>query len=163
MDVQSGNANGYGTIHAYTLVNRGLSSVKPLVEEEFSRGAETTSERQKAWAAFTGGAGGSGTGAYLAALATFVARVPFQTLAPNDSLVRSGHAYALADPGRTYVLYLYSGGAVSLDLTAATGTLTAQWFNPQTGAWQTAFYVPGGGVRGFTAPASGDWALYVHR
>lgn len=162
MDVQSGNANGYGTIHAYTLANRALAG-KPLIEEELSRGAETTAERQKAWAAFTGGAAGSGTGAYLAPLAAFVARIPFQNLAPSDALVRSGQAYALAQPGAAYVLYLPNGGTASIDLTAASGTLTAQWFDPRAGAWKTAFLAAGGGVRSFTAPASGDWALYVHR
>ncbi len=162
MDVQSGNGNGYGTIHTYALRNHPLA-VKPLIEEEFSLGAETTLERQKAWAAFTAGAGGTGTGAYLAPLASFVAAVPFQNLAPNDALVRSGGAYALAQPGTAYVLYLYNGGTVGVDLTAATGTLTARWFNPQTGLWQTPFATAGGGVRTFIAPGAGDWALYVHR
>jgi len=162
MDVQSGNANGYGTIHADSLANRALAA-KPLIEEEFSRGAETTSERQKAWAAFTAGAAGSGTGAFLSPLATFISKVPFQNLSPNDALVRAGGAYALAQPGTAYVLYLYNGGTVSVDLSAAAGTLTAQWFDPRTGAFGTAFYTAGGGVRSFTAPASGDWALYVHR
>jgi hypothetical protein len=162
MDTQSGNGNGYGMIHSYALASRALA-VKPLVAEELSMGAETTTERQKVWAAFTAGAAATGTGAYLAPLAAFAARVPFYAMAPQDTLVRSGSAYALAQPGSSYVLYLPNGGTVGVDLTAAPGTLTAQWFDPRTGAFQTAFYTAGGGVRSFTAPAAGDWALYVHR
>jgi hypothetical protein len=162
MDVQSGNYIDYPTTHAAALKSRSLA-VKPMIEEEFSMGPEDTLERQKAWAAFTAGVAGSGTGAYLGPLATFVAKVPFQNLSPNDALVHAGGAYALADPGRTYVLYLYNGGTVSVDLSAAPGTLTAQWFDPQAGAFRPAFYTAGGGVRSFTAPGAGDWALYVHR
>jgi len=162
MDVQSGNYIDYATTHAASLKSRALA-VKPMIEEEFSHGAETTLERQKSWAAFTAGVAGSGTGAFLAPLAAFVAKVPFQNLSPADALVRSGQAYALAQPGTAYVLYLPVGGAISVDLTAASGTLTAQWFDPRTGAFQGAFYTAGGGVRSFTAPAAGDWALYVHR
>jgi hypothetical protein len=162
MDVQSDAYADYTAIHAAALKSRSLA-VKPMLEEEFSKGRETTLERQKSWAAFTAGVAGTGTGAYLAPLATFAAKVPFQTLSPDDALVRSGGAYALAQAGKAYVLYLYDGGTASVDLSAATGTLTAQWFDPRTGAWKTPFYTAGGGVRSFTAPAAGDWALYIHR
>jgi hypothetical protein len=162
LDVQSGNYIDYATTHAAALKSRGLA-VKPMIEEEFSIGPENTLERQKAWAAFTAGVAGSGTGSYLAPLSTFISTVPFQNLSPNDGLVRSGGAYALAELGKTYVLYLYNGGTVAVDLTAAAGKLTAQWFNPQTGTFQAAFPVVGGGVVSLSAPAAGDWALYVHR
>lgn len=101
--------------------------------------------------------------AYLRILHDFLEGLPFTSLAPYDELVSAG-ALALADPGRVYVVYLESGGMVSVDLSGVTGALAAQWMDPRTGA-RTA--VPGGasggGVRSFTSPGAGDWVLYLSR
>lgn len=162
MDIQSGNSAGHSTIHKMGLTNRALAA-KPLINEEFTRGSEDTAGRQKAWAAFTAAAGGSGTGAYLKNLATFVQRVAFERMEPADSLVKSGAAYAIAEKGQTYVAYLYNGGTLSLDLTGAAGTLIVEWFDPKAGTFRSAPAVAGGTARSFTAPGSGDWVLFVHR
>ncbi len=163
MDIQSGNTAGHSTIHKMGLTNRALAA-KPLINEEFTRGAEDTAGRQKAWAAFTAGAGGSGTGAYLKPLATFVKRgIGFERMDPADSLVKSGAAYVLAEKGRGYVAYLYNGGTLSLDLSGTSGTFVVEWFDPKAGTFRTAAGVTGGAPRSFTAPGSGDWVLYVHK
>jgi hypothetical protein len=162
MDIQAGNSAGHSTIHAIGLKNRALAA-KPLLQEEHAMGEESTANRQKAWAAFAGGAAGVGTGAFLTHLVTFGNRVDFERMEPAQSLVRSGSAYALAEKGTSYVLYLYNGGTVGVDLAGATGTFVAQWYDPRTGGFLSAPAASGGGVRSFQAPATGDWVLYLHR
>ena len=162
MDIQAGNSAGHGTVHQNTLRNR-AKAPKPVIQEEHGLGQEDTVHRQRAWAAFTGGAGGVGTGSYLQHLVTFTQQVPFQTMNPSDALATSANAYVLAQPGTAYVFYLYNGGTVKADLRGATGTLIAQWYDPRTGAFRSAPSVTGGAVRSFTAPASGDWVLYLRK
>jgi hypothetical protein len=162
LDIQAGFTGDHSGVHELSLRNRKLAA-KPLIQEEISMGEETLGNRQKSWAAFMAGAAGLGTGAGLAALADFAARVPFERMRPLDSLVTSGTAYALTRLGQLYALYLPNGGSVSLDLSRASGNLTVEWFNPRTGAWVNAPGVVGGGVRTFKALQGGDWALYIHR
>jgi Domain of unknown function (DUF5060)/Putative collagen-binding domain of a collagenase len=162
MQIQVGNSATPAQVHAMTVKNRGFAA-KPLMSEEFALGAENLVNRQKAWTAFVSGAAGSGTGAFLKPLSQFAARVPFHRMRPLDALVTAGSAYALARAGRAYVFYLPNGGTVSVDLRAAAGTLTVEWYDPRTGATRTAPATTGGGTRTFTAPASGDWVLYVRK
>ncbi len=161
MDIQSGNDAGYARVHAMGLSNRNLAD-KPLINEEFGLGDETDELRKRAWAAFTAGAAGSGTGAFLRPLAAFTQMVPFERMAPHDELVTSGNAYCLADPGSSYVVYLYDGGQVTLDLSGATGSLNVTWFDPRTGTESDGGQVTGGSAQTFTAPGAGDFALSIH-
>lgn len=162
MDIQGGNSTGHGTIHKSTLTHRGMAA-KPVIQEEHGLGNEDTIHRQRAWAAFTGGAAGVGTGAYLAHLVTFTQRVDFARMAPDQPLVLSGGAYALAERGRAYVFYLYNGGTVKADLRGTTGTFIAEWYDPRTGATRSAPAASGGTTPSYTVPASGDWVLYIHK
>lgn len=160
MDIQSGNDAPYAAVHAMGLTNRALAA-KPLLNEEFGLGDETDELRRRAWAAFTAGAGGSGTGAYLQHLADFVSTIPFETLAPNDALVQSGEGYCLADPGTRYVVYLPHGGGVGLDLTAASGSLQVAWYDPRSGSTTPGASATGGTVQTMNAPDGNDWVLSV--
>jgi hypothetical protein len=77
---------------------------------------------------------------------------------PHDELVDSGN-WCLAEPGRTYAVYLPRAGKVTVRL--AQGRYHAQWFNPMTGET-----IPIGGVDGgvWTSPAAPgrlDWALLI--
>ncbi|HJX29262.1 MAG TPA: DUF5060 domain-containing protein [Thermoanaerobaculia bacterium] len=162
MQIQPGNGVGYAQVHTSALSNRAKAN-KPLMVEEYATGAESDGNRQKAWAAFMSAPAGSGTGAFLQHLSKFAALVDFEKMSPSDSLVRSGGAYGLAEANRAYVFYLFTGGAVTVDLSAATGTFIAEWYDPRTGAFRAAPATTGGGTRSFTAPASGDWVLYLHR
>ncbi len=161
MDIQSGNDADHATVHSMGLSNRGLAD-KPLINEEFGLGNEDTAHRQKAWAAFTAGGAGSGTGAYLAQLADFAASVPFERMEPADHLVTGGSAYCLAEEGSEYVIYLYDGGAVEVDLGSVAGSLTADWYDPRTGTTTGAGSVTGGGVVSLSAPDGDDWVLHLH-
>ncbi|MCH7869395.1 MAG: hypothetical protein IH881_17010 [Myxococcales bacterium] len=78
---------------------------------------------------------------------------------PRNDLVDAG--YALVDLGQEYVVYLPTGGSVTVDLTAASGTLNVEWYNPGTGVFSGLTTTTGGGPRTLTAPASGDWVLHI--
>jgi hypothetical protein len=162
MDIQGGNTASHATIHKSTLSHRSLA-VKPIIQEEHGLGTEDTVHRQRAWAAFTGGAAGVGTGAYLKPLVTFTEQVAWERMDPADTLVKSGYAYVLAESGVAYVCYLYNGGSFSVDLTKAIGTLTARWYDPRNGTFLSSATINGGGVRSLTAPSSGDWVLYLRK
>lgn len=148
----------HALVHDLGLENRQMAA-RPMIQEEFGMGDETDAERKKVWAAFTSGAAGSGTGAFLKPFSQFVRTVAFERMVPADGLVLTGSAYVLAEAGRSYVVYLYDGGTVSLDLSGASGTVEADWFNPRTGVFQAGAAVSGGAARAFTAPAAGDWAM----
>jgi len=162
MDIQAGNAVSHGTVNKSTITHRGMAA-KPIIQEEHGLGQEDTIHRQRAWAAFTGGAAGVGTGSYLKYLVSFTKTVPFQLMDPDQALVLSGGAYALAQKGSAYVFYLYNGGTAKVDLRSGSGTFTAQWYDPRTGTWKAAPAASGGTTPTYTAPASGDWVLYIRK
>jgi hypothetical protein len=162
MDIQGGNSASAATIHKNAVYNRSLA-VKPVIEEEHGLGQEDTIHRQRAWGALVGGAAGVGTGSYLKYLVSFTNQVAWERMDPADSLVTSGYGWAMAQPGTAYVFYLYNGGKISADLRSAIGPLTVQWYDPRTGSFRSGTSVSGGAVQSFTAPASGDWVLYVHK
>lgn len=81
---------------------------------------------------------------------------------PRDELVDKGN-YCLAEPGRTYAVYLPHGGKATVRLEP--GSYDAAWWNARTGE-RTA--LPEVVVRGawWTSPPSatdGDWALLLRR
>lgn len=162
MDIQAGNSITHGALYKSTMTNRTLA-IKPVIQEEHGMGQEDTAHRQRAWAAFTGGAAGVGTGSYLKYLVSFTQAVPFQNMDPDPALVLSGGAYALAQKGSAYVFYLPGGGTAKVDLRGASGTFTVQWYDPRTGAWKAAPAAAGGTTPSYTAPASGDWVLYIRK
>ena len=82
--------------------------------------------------------------------------------APHDELVDSGK-YCLAEPGRTYAVYLPQGGKVTVRL--ETGTYETAWWNPRTGERIVLPKVIASGTS-WTSPSSpgdGDWALLLRR
>jgi hypothetical protein len=162
MDVQAGNSISHGSLYASGLANRALAA-KPLLQEEHGMGQEDTLHRQRAWAAFTSGAAGIGTGGFIGPLVTFTQRVRFERMTPDKALILSGTAYALAERGTAYVFYLPNGGTAKVDLRGVTGTFIAEWYDPRTGAFRAAPAAAGGTTPTYTVPASGDWTLYIHR
>ena len=69
--------------------------------------------------------------------------------------------YCLANPGVDYLIYLPDGGKVTVDLSAASGMLAVEWFNPNTDETISAEAVAGGNSLEFAAPFSGDAVLYI--
>jgi hypothetical protein len=67
----------------------------------------------------------------------------------------------LANPGKEYVIYLPKGGSVTVDLSDASGSVKAEWYNPRTGVYTGQRTAEGGGNRTFGAPFSGDAVLLI--
>ncbi len=83
--------------------------------------------------------------------------------ASRPANARASTGYCLEVPGREYLVYLPDGGAATVDLTAAKGTLSVEWIHPITGAIQSGEAVEGGDRRTLTSPLDGDAVLYVRR
>lgn len=64
---------------------------------------------------------------------SFFERVDFAKMENTNHLISKGYNYCLGKPGETYILYLKYGGSTSLDLSAARGEFSIQWFNPREG------------------------------
>ena len=78
-------------------------------------------------------------------------------MAPHTELVTSG--MAMAKPGSDYLVYTEAN--VTVNLTAASGTLLWQWYNPRDGTLASSGTIAGGASRSFTLPGSGDWVLWI--
>ena len=97
----------------------------------------------------------------------FAERMDLAHCLPSLDLASTG--YCLANPGQEfqeyleYLAYLPDGGAVTLDLTAASGQCSAEWFEPSTGRITHAPSVTGGEKRELASPFPGEAAVYVRR
>jgi len=77
---------------------------------------------------------------------------------PHDELVNHG-AYCLADPGKTYAIYLPHGGQVTIQLQG--GAYQAYWFRAMTGQILPLLPVEGSSWTSPDAPDTNDWALLL--
>ena len=94
---------------------------------------------------------------------SYAQRMDLAGAVPHGDLVAAvATGYCLAKPGSQYLLFIPGGGSQTLDLSAATGSLNVEWFNPATGVATQAGTVPGGPSRTFTPPFSGDAVLFLH-
>jgi hypothetical protein len=88
-------------------------------------------------------------------------RMYLAAMTPRPDLCSTG--YCLANPaaqGAEYLVYLPSGGSVTVNLSAVPGTVLVEWLNPANGGTSGA-RATGGASRSFTAPFSGDAVLYL--
>ena len=162
LDIQAGNSASPAVVHAMGLANRALAA-KPLIQEEHGLGEETEENRRKVWGAVRAGAAGVGTGAFLEPLAKLASIVGFARMEPADGLVTAGRAWVLAEKGRAYVVYVYDGSGVRLNLRGTTGPFKVELYDPRSGTFQPAPAVQGGRIRVFNLPAPDDWVLYIHK
>jgi len=88
-------------------------------------------------------------------------RLSLAAMLPQPELVSSG--YCLAQAGREYVVYLPAGGEVTVDLSAAQGTLQVEWIHPVTGQITSAATIAGGGRQTLKAPAPGHAVVHLWR
>jgi hypothetical protein len=71
--------------------------------------------------------------------------------------------YCLAVEGSEYLVFLPSGGSVSVNLAGVSGSRTVEWFNPANGQTTAGGTVTGGGTVTLTAPFIGGMAVaYIH-
>ena len=89
----------------------------------------------------------------------YARRMDLAAMAPHGRLAST--KFCLANPGREYLVYLPSGGSVTVDLSAAKGALAAEWFSPGTGKARKPTTVQGGAKRTLAAPFTGDAVLYI--
>ena len=81
---------------------------------------------------------------------------------PHDELVDNGN-YCLAEPGRTYAVYLPRGGKVTVRLEP--GSYDAAWWNPRTGE-KAVLPTVIAAATSWTSPSSpddADWALLLRK
>jgi hypothetical protein len=86
-------------------------------------------------------------------------RMNLAAAVPHSELASTG--FCLADPGREYLVYLPQGGEVTVDLSAASGSLRTEWLHPTEGTNVRAEPVAGGGQRTLRPLWPGDAVLYL--
>jgi hypothetical protein len=86
-------------------------------------------------------------------------RMNLAAAVPHSELASTG--YCLADPDREYLVYLPQGGEVTVDLSAVSGSLRAEWLHPTEGTNVRVEPVAGGGRRTLQSPLPGDAVLYL--
>ncbi len=79
---------------------------------------------------------------------------------PHDELASDG-AYCVAEPGRTYVLYLPRGGHSTLRLEP--GRYRVTWMRAATGESRALPPADGGSWTSPQVPAGEDWAALLQR
>lgn len=105
----------------------------------------------------------------MAVLGRFFDSLPWWQLRPAPELLaeqpgeREAHRFVVAakkEDGKLAVVYLPTGGEISLRLESLKHPAVARWFNPRTGEWTDAATVAEG-THTFTTPGSSDWVLCV--
>jgi collagenase-like protein with putative collagen-binding domain len=91
---------------------------------------------------------------------SYALRMDLAHALPSVTLASSG--YCLAVAGSEYLVFLPSGGSVSVDLTSVSGSRSVEWFNPGTGLTTAGAAVTGGSTVTLTAPFSGMAVVYIH-
>lgn len=92
----------------------------------------------------------------------FMESFPFWRMHPANGVVVSGTAFCLAIPQECYAVYLPEGGTIRVSLPEQ-AVYRYGWWDPASGRDGT-FSHGGrtqGGLRRFTAPGGGDWALGI--
>lgn len=94
---------------------------------------------------------------------TYAVKMNLAAMMPRGDLASSGYCLAnAAASGAEYLVYLPSGGGVTVNLMAASGTLTVEWFSPSSGTTMAGRPVAGGANRALTSPfSSGDAVIYL--
>jgi hypothetical protein len=94
---------------------------------------------------------------------TYLATELPRTLPASGLVSNPERNWCLADPGHTYLVYMLRGGALELDLSGVSGTLTAYWLDPAGEALLpvNGHQVVAGKVVQFVAPDQHDWLLWL--
>jgi hypothetical protein len=95
---------------------------------------------------------------------SYALRMDLASAVPHGDLVLSEETgYSLAKPGSQYLVFLPNGGGVTLNLSAVSGSLNYEWFNPATGLVTQTGTVTGGASVVIPGPSfSGASVLFVH-
>jgi hypothetical protein len=100
-----------------------------------------------------------GAAGQLRSLYDFFASLSFSRMEPFTDV--TGEAVALAEAGKTYVIYLPHGGETRINLPPG-AQLTRRWFNPRSAQWSPEETMIGRAAhQDFTAPDTNDWVLLL--
>jgi hypothetical protein len=91
-------------------------------------------------------------------------RMNLAAMRPLPDLASSG--YCLANPsssGAEYLVYIPTGGSITVDLSGVKGDLFIEWLNPASGETTAGGKTSGGGDRAFRAPFNGDAVVYLYQ
>ncbi len=80
-------------------------------------------------------------------------------MTPSNTVCSSG--YCLVNPGAEYLIYMPSGGQISVDLSGTSQKFLANWFNPATGETVSGNSVSGGGQVTLTSPFKRETVLHL--
>ena len=72
-------------------------------------------------------------------------------------------SYCLAVVGSEYLVFLPTGGDVTVNLTGVSGTRVVEWFNPATGRTSDGGSVAGGASATLSSPFAGASVVYIRR
>jgi hypothetical protein len=89
----------------------------------------------------------------------YAERMNLAAMTPSKDIAST--TYCLASEGAEYLVYLPSGGTVTVDLSAAKGDCAVEWFDPAKDKAASGDAVSGGKRREFKAPFEGAAALYL--
>lgn len=90
----------------------------------------------------------------------FARRMNLIEMVPENDLASSG--YCLAAKGSEYLVYLPEGDTVSVDLSDANGSVSVEWFNPNTNKTIVAEDIEGSIMQVMKSPfGSDDAVLYL--
>lgn len=92
---------------------------------------------------------------------SFASRMNLAAALPRGDLASTG--YCLAVVGSEYLVFLPSGGSTNVNLGAAAGSRTLEWFNPANGQSTNGGSILGGRIVKITAPFSGAAVAYIHQ
>jgi len=84
-----------------------------------------------------------------------------ESMHPDGSAASPG--VALVQAGEAWIVYSQSGATLDVDLSSASGTFMARFYDPRTGAFEPEAAVEGGASRTFTKPSVSDWVLVITR
>lgn len=93
-------------------------------------------------------------------LARFMKEIKPWEMIPDDSLVVSGLAFAMAN-NKVLFAYLPEGDEIRLDLSKMKGRRVYRWYNPLTGEFSEKQKVSGSSETSFRSPDDNDWVLLV--
>jgi hypothetical protein len=95
---------------------------------------------------------------------TYAHRMSLENVRPRPNLCSTGYCLTNLTAGNPqFLIYAPNGGAITVDLSAASGALDIEWLNPSNGSITSGGTASGGSNRRFTPPFSGDAVLYLYK
>ncbi len=89
----------------------------------------------------------------------FAEKMHLAAALPHEELASS--KFCLADPGKEYVVFLPRGDEVTVDLSSASGNMSAEWLQLDSGGSSSPAVVQGGAKRTLKAPFAGPAVLHI--